>query len=336
MAYTIHLLESFDDGNATLRMSTFGNAGLNATAARTGSNAWVCSGGGFNGRADWPHPSSQVSSISLWFHSSGDTTSGRFVAWREGGFNGTVHMLLYWNGNDLQARRGDNTVLGTVSGVKPPNGSGLDISAWVDIHDSTGAVKIWLNGVLELDLSGIDTRNGGTTGLIDTVEIGNGSTVFCDDVVLATATAFSDAVCLSQQVVTRFPNANGNYSNLTGSDGNSTDNYLLVDEATPSATDYAGSSTPGHKDSYPFADVGLTGQVSAIAVVTNALKSGTEAIAYRPFLRRAGIDGPGTDVTLSTSMAYKDEIFQLDPTDSSALTVAKVDAMEMGFEVRTA
>jgi hypothetical protein len=52
------------------------------------------------------------------------------------------------------------------------------------------------------------------------------------------------------EVIVLRPNGNGATSNFTGSDGNSTDNYLLVDEVPPDSADYVGSGTLNHVDDY--------------------------------------------------------------------------------------
>lgn len=58
------------------------------------------------------------------------------------------------------------------------------------------------------------------------------------------------------EVIVRRPNGNGDNSQWTGSDGNSTDNYLLVDEVTPNdATDYVESKTSGQIDDYTVEDM---------------------------------------------------------------------------------
>lgn len=67
------------------------------------------------------------------------------------------------------------------------------------------------------------------------------------------------------------PNGNGDNSQWTGSDGNSTDNYLLLDETPPNdATDYVESNTSGQIDDYTVdntpAAVGPDDTIQLVAV----------------------------------------------------------------------
>lgn len=52
------------------------------------------------------------------------------------------------------------------------------------------------------------------------------------------------------EVIVLMPDNNGDNSQWTGSDGNSTNNYQLVDEVPPSSTDYVESNTSGQIDDY--------------------------------------------------------------------------------------
>lgn len=56
--------------------------------------------------------------------------------------------------------------------------------------------------------------------------------------------------CGEGEVIVLRPNGNGDNSAWTGSDADSTDNYLLVDEVPPSGTDYVESNTSGQIDDY--------------------------------------------------------------------------------------
>lgn len=55
-----------------------------------------------------------------------------------------------------------------------------------------------------------------------------------------------------EEVIALRPNGNGDNSAFTGSDGNSTDNYLLVDDTPPDTADYVESNTSGQIDDYEF------------------------------------------------------------------------------------
>lgn len=75
----------------------------------------------------------------------------------------------------------------------------------------------------------------------------------------------------NEHIVVGMPNANGATSGLTGSDGNSTDNYLLVNDAPPDSADYVESTNTGSAllDTYgiDFSNLPASGDISAITCV---------------------------------------------------------------------
>lgn len=74
----------------------------------------------------------------------------------------------------------------------------------------------------------------------------------------------------AESLVYLFPNGNGDLSQWAGSDGNSTDNYLLVDEVPPNTTDYVESNTSGQIDEYELtatpAGMGATDTINVVQV----------------------------------------------------------------------
>lgn len=349
MARRIVGMESFDGGDEdwTRRLDgwTNGFLGTTTTGARTGSLGLNSANGSRNIR--WGLAGVANPFMGAWWYII-SFAAGVVMSFHEGSFTyANTHVFLSVNSDrSLTVARGNPqgspvTLHTTAAGVFPDVSGGAYITMYAGIHDSTGWVKVFVNNVLVINLSGVDTRNG-QTGVVHVVAVGgesstgmNGSKTW-DDVVWGDVDSASDATVGEWQVLTRIVNGNGNSSGLTGSDGNSTDNYLLVDEANPSATDYVGSGTPGTKDTYVYADLGVTGTVHAVQVGTHAFKSGAEAIAFRPVVRSGGSDAGGVDVALGGTMDLYDEVFMLDPTDSNPWTVAKVNAGEVGFEVRSA
>ena len=112
----------------------------------------------------------------------------------------------------------------------------------------------------------------------------SGTTIF-DDVYLMAGTG--DEFLGDCTVATLLPTGNGFVNQFVGSDGNSTDNYLLVDEQPPSSTDYVGSATTGQQDLYTLTNLTGSGTVLAVAPTIYAVR----ARAYRlgsPDPERAG------------------------------------------------
>ena len=210
------------------------------------------------------------------------------------------------------------------------------------IHDSTGWVELRQDGVEILRFDG-DTRNAGTDGLIDMVvfnqETNAGSFNLDDVYILNEQGSVNNSWLGDTRVYPLYPNGNGNYSQLVGSDGNSTDNYLLVDEVgTPNTADYVGSATDGDQDSYTFEDLPVSvGTIRGVEVRMHAAKDDTGTKQIRSLTRRAAADSFGADKVLAAIPLYQThtEIQELDPhAGPGAWTITNVNGTEWGAEVR--
>ena len=82
-------------------------------------------------------------------------------------------------------------------------------------------------------------------------------------------------------VETLYPNGDGAANQWLGSDGNSTSNYLLVNETgAPVTTSYTGDSVSGHRDLYTLTDlVATTGTV--VGVCHQAYAAASDAVTSR-------------------------------------------------------
>lgn len=213
------------------------------------------------------------------------------------------------------------------------------------IHDTTGLVEVFVDGAASpvITFSG-DTRNAGATGAIDTLHFdstsgGTGNGRFDNLWVTDTGGSAPYNDDMGELVITTLlPNGNGNYSQLVGSDGNSTDNYLLVDESTNYAVaDYNGSATVNDKDTYLMSDL-PSGALTVYAVqdIGVAFKSDAGAKSGRTLLRASGTDYAGTTVALATTpsaSSVRGTRRIVDPATGVAWANAAVDALEAGFEV---
>lgn len=236
---------------------------------------------------------------------------------------------------------------GVLLAESPPNIVTYDawhyVETQVKIADAGGSVEVRLDGSAVLTYAG-DTRNGGA-GIVSAIGIigNNFSAHNCtfDDVYMLNEqgpapwnTFLGDTRCYPL-----YPMGNGFYAMLVGSDGNSVDNWLLVDETgAPVTTDYLQSVTPGDKDSFLLQDLSSfqsLGTISAVETRLHAAKSETGTKRMRAFFRQGGADQVGADhvVAWLTYSTYRD-IFQVNPATAAAWTIAEVDAVELGAEVR--
>lgn len=214
------------------------------------------------------------------------------------------------------------------------------------IHNTAGWVELRQDGITIGRFDGDTSHTGSVDGLIDRVlfhQSGSAasSDYFIDDVyILNEQGTVNNSWLGDTRCYPLYPDGNGNYSELVGSDGNSTDNYLLVDEVgTPVTTDYVGSATAGEKDSYTFQDLPVTlGTIRGVEVRMHAAKDDTGTKQIRSVTRRSGTDSFGPDHVLAAVPLWQThhDIQELDPhAGPGAWTITNVNDTEWGVEVRS-
>lgn len=258
-----------------------------------------------------------------------------------GDSNVTQHITVMRNVSGLiEIRRGSSSGTLLATGTTTLfSGLWNYIEVSCTISDTIGEVHVRLNGspTDEVSYTG-DTKNAGTATTIDAVRlinINNATSYFSDLYLLNSTGSAPNNNFLGDVVVrTLSPSGNGTYSQLTGSDGNQTDNYLLVDERPYSGTDYVGSATIGQKDTYAMTDL-AAGVTTVYGVQLNGLmtKSDASFAQARYVLRSGGADYGGTTRTLTTSFVGYYELYEQDPSTSTQWTPAGVNSMESGMEV---
>lgn len=254
----------------------------------------------------------------------------------------TEHIVIRCDFNGfLYIDRGATNVAVSSTALAPPDAIWRYFEAKVTLSDTVGTVDVYMNGNATpvLSYSG-DTKNGGTEVVISSVSIDqSASSALMDDLYIANgagAAPFNDRLG-EIRCYPIFPSGNGNYSQGVGSDGNSTDNYLLVDENPANTTDYSGIATVGNKDSYLFSDVAAAGTVIDLVAAIYAAKSDAGAKSVRLLTRISGTDYTGSDKALATTPSYLSymERWALSPATGVPWTAAEVNAAEFGWEART-
>lgn len=256
-----------------------------------------------------------------------------------GDLNSTAHITLSMDtSNRLCVYRGlassGGTLLATSATPFSILGQWRSINVYFKIDDTNGRAVVKVDGTTQIDFTG-DTRNGGSANAVDALRItlnsssGNGiaDLVICDGLGTVNNTYPGDIACIR-----RLPNANGTYNQFTGSDGNSVDNYQLVDEAPSNDTDYTYATASGQKDSYGVEDLPpATVSVVGVRAVAKTAKSGAGAAGMSVMLRENSTDTFSPSVPLSTSFSWQgDLVREVKPSDSTAWTISDVNAMEIG------
>ncbi len=280
-------------------------------------------------------PASSKVFMGAGFNPQANNTNFQFQVYGDNGVTG--HISLFRNGatGKLDLIAGGVTVASTTSTITTSLWVYVEMSA--TIADAGGTVEVRLNGspTPEINFTG-DTKNGGTNNTIDKVVVANfTNTTWLADLYVCNDTGTTNNNFLGDVCVrTLVPNADGAFSQLTGSDGNQVANYLLVDERPASAADYTGSPTTGLLDTYGITD--LPAGISAVygAQLTSVMaKSDATAATAKPVVRSSGTNYFGTTQTLSTSYTHYYDLFENDPATGVLWTVGGINAAEIGMEV---
>lgn len=206
---------------------------------------------------------------------------------------------------------------------------------------TTGRVIVRANGNVVFDYTGNtlgNTVNNDLPGNVAFMRLrtANGSSqmddvYLCDDQGPAPYNTFLGDV----RVETLVPNNNGSFSQLLGSDGNSVDNYQLVDEQPAVITDYVGSATIGQRDTYQFTDLVSTNvQVLGVQTFAAATKSDAGIANIKTIERLAsGTERLSGAIALPASLGMIGGGVRTTDPAGAAWTMASVNAAQFGVEV---
>lgn len=322
--------------------SRVGNATLNTSGPRTGAQHLQVDGGSQQWRYTYPSTDEHATLIfghAYWHNIAEDHDAIRFMS----DAGATTHIIIRvtaaWG---LEIRRGDGTVLAaSAAGV-------LAASTWFYIEgkctlaDAGGYVEVRLNGSVTpiLTYTG-DTKNGGTKTVLEAIQVGTAGSFtsrFDDFYFLngAGSAPYNDFLG-EVRCYPLAPNGNGNSSQLTGSDGDSVNNYLHVDEI-PSASndaDYVGSATVDQQDTYAHSDLTITaGTVLDVKVSQRAYKSDAATRGFASIVRSGGSDVATADRALGTGAQRWIDRYAVNPVTANPWTLAEINALEAGFRVR--
>lgn len=254
---------------------------------------------------------------------------------------GTTHLFMHAQTDaSLQLYRGDSTYLGGTTAGYVVAGSTYYIEIKFTIHDTTGILELRINNNVIFSLTNQDTRNGGNAsvnGFSWGTGLGSGDDrYYIDDVYLCDNTGGTpyDTFLGDSRVQVLMPSGNGNSSQLLGNDGNSTDNYLLVDETTPNSdTDYVESAVVGQKDTYAYGNLTPTsGTVHAVQPCMFARKTDAGVRSIASIARHSGSEVDSANAALGTSFAYYTDIRTTKP-GGGAWSVSDVNGAEFGMKV---
>ena len=341
---TLKFMDSFDH-YATAQISQKWTA---VTGATIGASAGRRSTGGaqFSGAAQSMTKSIAATAtfyIGFALYITSSSTGGYLIYLGDSGSD-QCGLFLGSDGT-LSFRRGTTNL--TTSSNALSTGAWNYIEFLVTINNTTGVYEVRVNGSATgwiANTTGANTRstanNSANTILMNARPAAPsggfaGSIVIDDFYYCDSAGSVNNSFLGDVRIDCYMPDGNGNSSQLVGSDSNSTDNYLLVDESAPNGdTDYVQSSTVNNKDTYTFADMSHTPtSIFATQLNMSAKKddSGTRSICA--VCRSGGTDYDGDTQALGTSYVDYRQIREVDPATSAAWTRTNLNSAEFGVKV---
>lgn len=270
--------------------------------------------------------------------------SGAFAVLSNEPAYGSTTQLAFTVANDgkLHIGRCTSTGLSFVGATDNWVGTtvfGANTWYWVEIrvyiHDTAGAIEVRVNGVVDLLVTGADTKAHATLDVAEYINIrGLSVTQFIDDFYIRTEASSSEVTggfLGDIKVKPYYPNADGTYTAMTCSTG-STHN-TLVDETAPNTTDYVSSSTALTKDSYGFQDASETGSIKAVQVSAYCYKADAGFRGAEVFIKSGATEVFGTSQPLSTTGKYVVKLFEQDPNTSADWSQTNLNAAEFGVRI---
>lgn len=302
----------------------------------TGTRSFKTQGNGFSGgqHSNWHNFGNKTEVFfrfrGKWTDGGGATVNIGFQLEDSAGNN--IFKLDGDYSGTLAATIGDATSGGSATGTLVSGVTAL-VEGRVKIDSGAGEIEIKFDGVTVYTFSG-DTDPNSRVNAYRLRILGGGrdDTYETDDVSVNDISGVVDNSWLGPGYLLYLaPNGNGDSSDMVGSDGNSTDNYLLVDDV-PNDGDatFVSAAASGDKDNYALASLPTLPAGATIRFVQPV------AIAKR-FTTASDIDvGIKSDTTedfaasqaLTTSYAmYRGERYYVDPDDSAAWDETKVNAL---------
>lgn len=190
------------------------------------------------------------------------------------------------------------------------------------------AVDVWINGTKVITQSLIDSN-----GVVGTYRLGSASDIyqfdhFWIDAPIGTLNA-SQLQRGPFEIERLIPTGSGTSSAWVGSDADSVDNYLLVDDGDKNSADYVTSSTAAQDDTYTHSTT-IPATSTVYAVQTTIAASNT-VLGEVQTIQSDGTNIAATSVPVSSSMNWVDpSAARTVAPDGSAWTPAKVNSLQFG------
>lgn len=245
----------------------------------------------------------------------------------------TTIWTLGLDGTNLTFNGGAVSATGTAT-FSLDNWYYIEIKVLLSDSGGTGTYEVRVDGVT--DISGTGVNNTDSTGqTITEVRFGlsgNTADYYLDDVYICDGTGTVNNDFLGDVKVERLaPTGNGTTNDGVGSDGNSTDNYLLVDDTgNLGTTEFVQISGTG-TELYSTGTLGA-GEVPVGVMVSASFIDGDVAETYDGLLRIGTTtyeaDAPANG---SGTLTLRDWLFETNPDTAAAWAEDDLDGVEFGI-----
>lgn len=208
----------------------------------------------------------------------------------------------------------------------------LEIKLMISNSISASSCQVKINDILYIDLpAGQDTQNSANSYANVFSFPSPRVPFYLDDFILQTGVG-SDFLG-DTRIVTSLPNGSGSSSDFIGSDGNSIDNYLLVDDPTPDEeSTYVESNVIGSKDIYTFPSIGTTGNsITALGVNVKCRKTDAGLKQLCSITKVGTTEYYGANVNMSDgSICQIQEIFPTNPDTGLTWSQSEAESAQFG------
>jgi hypothetical protein len=239
-------------------------------------------------------------------------------------------LVVNWSGSVVTFKRG-STVIAT-STVDFISGTWFYIATKIVFDDSTGSIEFWVNGVKDIDVTGLDTKNTSVTG-IDVVSLyGSGSYVWFDDwYIMDTTGDYNNSIIPEARISMLLPSADTAQKDFTASTGS--DNYAMLNDNNESAYVYA--SLNESKDLYEMTNIPISAEnVYGMLIHTYAEKTDTELTSIKLVTESNGNSNISNSFYLraGSSMLCK-HLVEKDPNGNIEWTNSSINDVKVGMEI---
>jgi hypothetical protein len=228
-------------------------------------------------------------------------------------------------------------VLGTATGITFTDATWHYIEVECTIHNSTGVINVYKDGVQVLAVSGVDTQQQSTADITLLRLYGtDGTSALPDDFVWDDIYVTNVATRLGESRVDVLrPSADTADADWTPSGGG--DNYVNVDETQVNGdTDYVAAANAGDLDIYALGDLGFSPTtIHAVQVTMCARKDDAATREIRSVVKSGSTTANGTTHAMTSSYLFFSDVHEDDPDTTNPWTASGVNAAQIGVEVVT-